>query len=267
MTANEMLEAVNEYQTTDSISRKNTLFDLIRQKSWEVWYQGYQYACNLYKECPLPAVEEILEDWGPVSKNISNKVEGYTYYTQINTMYVRYDRDHEIKLSGLTNEGVKIGLPASIIVKVKMFDPDYLDYRIRKIKACLHYKLSHEVYNKRLELEKLQDAYKRTTNPILSKLKTAESGTTLWYERWCEGQMREAKTVKFVGIDKSTIIVEIDGIRVTFNPNGTQTSEDDYTDDCMLFPSSDHKRWEDVTYVPSSKQKVLYGKSTEKNNL
>ena len=40
--------------------------------------------------------------------------------------------------------------------------------------------------------------------------------------------------------------------------NGTLTSENDYTSACMLFPSSDHKRWDDVTYVPASKQILSY---------
>lgn len=44
MTPSKILDTIKEYQTTDSISLKNTLFNLIQQKSWEVWFTGYQCA-------------------------------------------------------------------------------------------------------------------------------------------------------------------------------------------------------------------------------
>lgn len=66
--------------------------------------------------------------------------------------------------------------------------------------------------------------------------------------------------VTFLGIDKGEIMVDMydNGIKVPFDHNGTMTSENDYTSACMLFPSSDHKRWDDVTYVPASKQVLSY---------
>ena len=261
MKPTEILDTIKEYQTTDSISRKTTLFNLIQQKAWEVWFIGYQHARKLYLEYPLPTVVNLLQQWGPVERDLKESVNGYSYYTQINIHSPAYQHhvfDDEIILSGLTDEGVNIGLPASIAVKFRMFNPDYLDYRIREIKPYLHYKLRCEIYNKEQELKKLQEAYKQTESPIISKLNTAEPGTTLWYERWYEGRIRAAKEVKFVRIENRDIIVEIDGIEVSFDHNGTATSENDYTSACMLFPSSDHKRWEDVTYVPASMQKVLY---------
>lgn len=258
MIPTEIFNTVKEYQTTDSISRKSALFDILRQKSWEVWFMTYQYARKLYLENPLPEVANILNRWGPVTKKLKESVNVYSYYTQINIHRPKYQYDDEITLSDLTEEGINIGLPTTIAVTLRMFNPDYLDYCIRNIKLWLHYKLNDEIYSKENELKQLQDAYKKTENPILSKLKTAEPGTTLWYERWYEGRKLESKEVKFVGIDKRTIIVEIDGVEVDFDHNGTQSSENDYTDDCMLFPASDHKRWDDVTYIPVSKQKVLY---------
>lgn len=258
MTSIEIFDAVEEYQTTDSISRKSVLFNLLRQKSWEVWFSVYQHARKLYLKNPLPTVENILNRWGPVKKNLKESVNGYAFYTQLNIHRPSYRYDDEIVLSGLTEEGINIGLPSSIEVTVRMFDPDYLDYYIREIKPLLHYKLSDVIYSKENELKQLQDAYRQTENPILSKLNGAEPGTTLWYERWCDGRKREATEVKFVGIEKRLIIVEINGTQVSFDRNGTQTSESDYTSDCMLFPASNHKRWDDVTYVPASKQQLLY---------
>ena len=262
MTPEEILDTVKEYQTTDSISRKSTLFNLIRQKSWEVWFSSYHHARKLYLEYPLPMVGNLLKAWGPVENDLKQDVNGHSYYTQIDIHSPAYQHhvfDDEIILSGLTEEGVNIGLPTSISVTFRMFNPDYLDYRNREIKPYLRYKLRCEIYNKEQELKQLQDVYKQTENSILSKLKTAESGTTLWYERWYNGRLREAKEVKFVRIENGNIIIaNYDGIEVSFDHNGTVTSENDYTSACMLFPSSDHKRWDDVTYVPASKQKVLY---------
>ncbi|TFU92381.1 hypothetical protein E4T81_12390 [Barnesiella sp. WM24] len=262
MTPEEILDTVKEHQTTDSISRKSALFNLIRQKTWEVWFLGYQYARKLYLEYHLPAVGNLLKQWGPVESDLEKYENGCSCYTQIDIHSPAYQHhvfDDEIILYGLTEEGVNIGLPASISVTFRMFNPDYLDYRIREIKPYLHYKLRCEIYSKEQELKQLQDIYKQTENPILSKLKTAESGTILWYERWYKGRLREAKEVKFVRIENGNIIIEnYDGIEVSFDHNGTATSENDYTSACMLFPSSDHKRWDDVTYVPASKQKVLY---------
>lgn len=263
MTPAEMLDTVKEYQTTDSISRKNALFDLIRQRAWEVWFMCYQCASKLYLDYPLPEVGKILNGWGPIEKDLEKYVDGHSYYTQIDIHSPIYHRpiwDDKIILSGLTEKGINIGLPTSIAVSYRMFNPDYLDYRIREIKPYLHGKLNDEIYRKEQELKQLQSAYKETENPILTKLKTAESGTTLWHERWYEGRLREAKEVTFLGIDKGEIMVDMynNGIKVPFDHNGTLTSENDYTSACMLFPSSDHKRWDDVTYVPASKQILSY---------
>lgn len=261
MTPSKILDTIKEYQTTDSISLKNTLFNLIRQKSWEVWFTGYQCARKLYLEYPLPTVVNLLKQWGPVDRDIKKSANGCFYYTQINTHSPAYHHhifDDEIILSGLTEEGINIGLPTSITVKIRMFNPDYLDYCIREIKPFLHYQLSCEIYSKQQELKQLQEAYNQTDNPILAKLNTAEAGTTLWYERWYKGQLRESKEVKFVRIENRNIIVETHGVEVSFDRNGTATSENDYTSACMLFPSSDHKRWDDVTYIPATTQKVLY---------
>ncbi|MBD5302313.1 MAG: hypothetical protein HDS16_04875 [Bacteroides sp.] len=261
MTPKEILDIVEEYQTTDSISRKSTLFNLIRQKAWEVWFLGYQYARKLYLVHPMPIVGNLLNQWGPVEKDLTQCMNEFVHYSQINfhsPMFPHPKLDDEIILSGLTEEGINIGLPTSIAVKFRMFNPDYLDYLIREIKPYLHYKLRCEIYNKEQDLKQLRNVYEQTENPILSKLKTAEPGTTLWYERWYEGRIRAAKEVKFVRIENRDIIVEINGIEVSFDCNGTETSENDYTSACMLFPSSDHKRWDDVTYVPASKQQVVY---------
>lgn len=269
MTPEEAINTVKEYQTTDSISRKSTLFNLLRQKSWEVWFIGCQYARKLYLEHPLPTVGNILNPWGPVEKDLTKCMNGYVHYTQINfnsPMCSHSKFDEEIELSGLTEEGVNIGLPGSIAVKFRMFNPDYLDYLIREIKPYLHYQLRCKIRNKEQELKQLRDVYEQTENPILSKLKTAEPGTTLWHERWYEGRRSRAEEVKFVRIENGDIIIENEyGIKVRFDHNGTATSENDYTSACMLFPSSDHKRWDDVTYVPASKQKVLY-QNHNKNN-
>lgn len=262
MKPEEILDTIKEYQTTDSISRKSTLFTLLQQKSWEVWFLCYQNARKLYLEYPLPTVGNLLKQWGPVERDLKKYVNGYSYYTQINTYSPAYHHhifDDEIILSGLTEEGMNIGLPTSIVVTFRMFNPDYLDYRIREIKPYLHDKLKCEIYNKEQELNQLQEAYKQTENPILSKLSTAEAGTTLWYERWYKGQLREAQEVKFVRIENGYIFIEnTNGIEVSFDHNGTATSENDYTSACMLFPSSEHKRWDDVKYVPATMQKVLY---------
>lgn len=261
MTPTEIIDTVKEYQTTDSISRKSALFNLIRHKSWEVWLLGYRHARELYLENPLPTVANLLNPWGPVEKDLMKCENGYSYYTQINThapAYMHCAFDEEIILSGLTAEGKNIGLPTSISVTIRLFDSDYLDFQIREIKPYLHHKLRCEIYNKEQELRKLEKVYEQTTNPILLKLRSAEPGTTLWYERWYEGRLREAEEVKFIGIEKQEIIVEKNGVRVWFDHNGTATSENDYTSACMLFPSFDHKRWDDVTYVPATKQKVLY---------
>ena len=269
MTLKEILDIVEEYQTTDSISRKRTLFNLIRQKSWEVWFLGYQYARKLYLEHPMPIVENLLNQWGPVKKDLTQCMNGFVHYKQINfhsPMFPHPKFDDEIILSELTDEGINIGLPASIAVKFRMFNPDYLDYLIREIKPYLHYKLRCEIYNKEQDLKQLRNVYEQTENPILSKLKTAEPGTTLWYERWYKGQLSRAEEVKFVRIENGNIIIESGyGVEVSFDHNGTETSENDYTSACMLFPSSDHKRWDDVTYVPASKQKVEY-QNHNKNN-
>lgn len=263
MIQTEIIEAVKVYQTTDSISQKNTLFNIIRQKSWEVWFLCYQYARKLYLEHPIQIVRNILKPWGPVEKDLTQCINGFVHYSQINfhsPMFPHPKFDNEIILSGLTEEGVNIGLPTSIAIKFRMFNPDYLNYFIREIKPHLHYKLSCEIYNKKQELKQLQEAYNQTENPILSKLKTAEPGTTLWYERWYEGRLSEAKEVKFVRIENEDIIIDNGyGVEVSFDHNGTATSENDYTSACMLFPSSDHKQWDDVTYVPASKQKISYG--------
>lgn len=262
MTPTEILDAIKEYQTTDSISRKSTLFNLLRKESWEVWFLGYQHARKLYLEYPLPTVGNILKPWGPVEKDLKQDVNGYSYYTQINIHSPAHQHhvfDDEIILSGLTEEGVNIGLPTSIAVKFRKFNPDYLDFHIREIKPYLHYQLRCKIRNKKQELKQLQDAYKQTENPIIAKLNTAEPGTTLWYERWYEGRLCRAEEVKFVRIENGDIIIESGyGNEVSFDHNGTATSENDYTSACMLFPSSDHKRWDDVTYIPSSKQKVMY---------
>lgn len=263
MTPQEILEAVEEYQTTDSISRKRTLFNLIREKTFEVWFKGYLCARRLYLEYPLSTVSNFLQQWGPIENDLENHANGYTFYSIINfhsPLYKHRMYDDEIILSGLTEEGKNIGLPTSITVNYRMFNPDYLDFRTREIKPYLHYKIRSEIYKKEQELRRLQDVYKQTENPIIAKLSTAEPGTTLWYERWYEGKLCQSKEVKFVGIDKKSIIVEIGGTQVEFDHNGTASSENDYTSACMLFPSSDHKRWDDVTYVPASKQQVLYKK-------
>lgn len=68
MTPAEMLDTVKEYQTTDSISRKNALFDLIRQRTWEVWFMSYQCARKLYLDYPLPEVAKNSELVGPHRK-------------------------------------------------------------------------------------------------------------------------------------------------------------------------------------------------------
>lgn len=256
-----MLDTVNEYQTTDSISRKNSLFNLIRENVWEIWYIEYQNARKLYLETPIPTVGNLLKQWGPVEKDLTKYENGYSYYTQfdIHSPSYRYSKlEHEIILSGLTEEGKNIGLPTTISISFRKFNPDYLDFCIREMKPYLHYKLRGEIYDKEQELKKLQDVYTQTENPILSKLKTAEAGTTLWYERWYNGRVSEAKEVKFVRIENRNIIVEIHGIEVSFDHNGTATSENDYTSACMLFPSSYHKRWDDVTYVPATKQRMVY---------
>lgn len=261
MKPTEIVDIVKEYQTTDSISRKSALFNLLRQKAWEVWILGYQSARELYLGNPLPTVGYLLNQWGSVEKDLMKCKNGYSYYTQINFHSPAYKHgafDDEIILSGLTEGGVTIGLPVSITVTFRMFNPDYLDFLVREIKPYLHRKLRCEIYNKEQELKKLQEAYKQTESPIISKLNTAEPGTTLWYERWYEGRIRAAKEVKFVRIENRDIIVEIDGIEVSFDCNGTATSENDYTSACMIFPSSDHKRWDDVTYVPATKQQVVY---------
>ncbi len=262
MTPEEILDTVKEYQTTDSISRKNTLSNLIRQKTWEVWFLGYQSARKLYLEYPLPTVGNLLKAWGPVENDLKQDVNGHSYYTQIDIHSPAYQHhvfDDEIILSGLTEEGVNIGLPTSIAIKFRMFNPDYLDYLIREIKPYLHYQLRCKIRNIEQELKQLRNVYEQTENPILSKLKTAEPGTTLWHERWYKGRLSRAEEVKFVRIENGNIIIESGyGVEVSFDHNGTATSENDYTSACMLFPSSDHKRWDDVTYVPASKQKVLY---------
>lgn len=268
MTPAEILDTVKEYQTTDSISRKSTLFNLLRQKSWEVWFLGYQYARKLYLEYPFPTVGNILKAWGPVENDLKQDVNGYFYYTQIDihsSEYPHHVLDDEIILSGLTEEGVNIGLPTSIAVKFRMFNPDYLDYLIREIKPYLHYQLRCKIRNIEQELKQLRNVYEQTENPILSKLKTAEPGTTLWHERWYKGRLSRAEEVKFVRIENGNIIIDNRyGVEVSFDHNGTATSENDYTDACMLFPSSDHKRWDDVTYVPASKQKVIYANTDTK---
>lgn len=227
-----------------------------------MWFSGYQNARKLYLENPLPIVRDLLKKWGPVECDLKKYVNGYSYYTQIDTYSPKYYYhifDNGVILSGLTEEGMNIGLPTSITITFRMFDPDYLDYCIREIKPYLHYKLNCEIYNKEQELKQLQEAYKQTENPILSKLSTAEAGTTLWYERWYNNQLREAQEVKFARIENGYIfIINANGIEVRFDHNGTDTSENDYTSNCMLFPSSEHKRWDDVKYVPAATQKVLY---------
>lgn len=256
-----MLDAVNEYQTTDSISRKNSLFNLIRVNAWEIWFIEYQNARKLYLEIPIRTVENLLIHLGPVEKDLTKYENGHSYYTQINVDIPPYHHsklEDKIVLSGLTEEGINIGLPTSIVVPFRKFNPDYLDLCLREMKPYLHNKLRGEIYGKKQELKKLQEAYEHTENPILSKLRNAKSGTALWYERWYKGQIREAKEAKLVCIQNREIIVEINGIKVSFDSNGTATSENDYTSACMLFPSSDHKRWDDVTYVPATTQKVLY---------
>ena len=262
MTPKEILDIVEEYQTTDSISRKSTLFNLIRQKVWEVWLLGYQSARELYLEYPLSTVGDLLKYWGPVEKDLAKYMNGYVHYTQINfhsPIYPHPKFDDEIILSGMTEEGINIGLPTSITVTIRMFNPDYLDYLIREIKPYLHYQVRCKIRNIEQELKQLRNVYEQTENPILSKLKTAEPGTTLWYERWYKGQLSRAEEVKFIRIEEREIIIENDnGVEVSFDHNGTATSENDYTSACMLFPSSDHKRWDDVTYVPASKQKILF---------
>lgn len=269
MTPTEIIETLKEYQTTDSISRKSTLFNLLRQKAWEVWFLGYQCARELYLENPLPTVKDLLNQWGPVDKDFMKCENGYSYYTQINThtpVYKHGAFDDQIILSGLIEGGINIGLPTSITVTIRMFNPDYLDFHIREIKPYLHYQLRCKIRNKEQELKQLQDAYKQTENPIIAKLNTAEPGTTLWYERWYEGRLCRAEEVKFVRIENGDIIIESGyGNEVSFDHNGTATSENDYTSACMLFPSSDHKRWDDVTYVPASKQKVLYQNNNKTN--
>lgn len=262
MTPEEIINIIKEYQTTDSISRKGALFTLIRQKSWKVWFLVYQNARELYLEYPLPMVSDILNQFGPVERDLKKYEDGYYYYTQIKTYSPachHREFDEGITLFGLTEEGVNIGLPTSITVTFRKFNPDFLEYCIRKIKPYLNSKLRSEIYNKNKELKELQEIYKQTENPILSKLSVAEPGTALWFERWYEGQLREAKVVKFVRIENGYIIVEDTyGTEVTFDHNGTELSENDYTDACMLFPSSEHKRWDDVKYVPASKQKLVY---------
>ena len=74
MTPAEMLDTVKEYQTTDSISRKNALFDLIRQRTWEVWFMSYQCARKLYLDYPLPEVAKIL-NWWPHRKDLEKYVD------------------------------------------------------------------------------------------------------------------------------------------------------------------------------------------------
>lgn len=165
MTPAEMLDTVKEYQTTDSISRKNALFDLIRQRAWEVWFMCYQCARKLYLDYPLPEVGKILNGWGPIEKDLEKYVDGHSYYTQIDIHSPIYHRpiwDDKIILSGLTEKGINIGLPTSIAVSYRMFNPDYLDYRIREIKPYLHGKLNDEIYRKEQELKQLQSAYKET---------------------------------------------------------------------------------------------------------
>lgn len=256
-----MLDTENEYQTTDSISRKNSLFNLIRENVWEMWFIEYQNARKLYLETPIPTVGNLLIRWGPVEKDLTKYENGYSYYTRISVDIPPYHHsklEDRIVLSGLTEEGINIGLPISIVVPFRKFNPDYLDFCIREIKPFLHYQLSCEIYNKQQELKQLQEVYNQTDNPILAKLNTAEAGTTLWYERWYKGQIREAKEVKLVCIKNREIIVEINGIEVSFDSNGTATSENDYTSACMLFPSSDHKRWDDVAYLPATRQSIVY---------
>ena len=261
MTPIEILHTVNEYQTTDSISRKNSLFNLIRENAWKIWFIEYQNARKLYLEIPIPTVENLLIHWGPIEKDLTKYENGHSYYTRIDVDIPPYHHSKlkdKIVLSGLTEEGINIGLPTSIVVPFRKFNPDYLDLCLREMKPYLHNKLRGEIYGKEQELKKLQEAYEHTENPILSKLRDAEPGTALWYERWYEGQIREAKEVKLVCIKNREIIVEINGIKVSFDSNGTATSENDYTSACMLFPSSDHKRWDDVTYVPATRQSIVY---------
>lgn len=261
MTPIEILDTVTEYQATDSISRKNSLFNLIRENVWEKWFIEYQNARKLYLETPIPTVGNLLIHWGPVEKDLTKYENGHSYYTRINIDIPPYHHnklEDKIVLSGLTEEGINIGLPTSIVVPFRKFNPDYLDFCLREMKPYLHDKLRSEIYGKKQELKKLQEAYEQTENPILSKLMAAESGTALWYERWYKGQIREATEVKFVCIKNREIIVEINGIEVSFDSNGTATSENDYTSVCMLFPSSNHKRWDDVTYVPATRQSIVY---------
>lgn len=256
-----MLETVNEYQTTDSILRKNYLFNLIRKNAWEIWFIEYQNARKLYLEIPIHTVENLLIHLGAVGKDLTKYENGHSYYTRINVDIPPYHHsklEDKIVLSGLTEEGINIGLPTSIEVSFRKFNPDYLDLCLREMKPYLHNKLRSEIYRKEQDLKELQEAYANTAPHILSKLRVAEPGTALWYERWYKGQIREAKKVNLVRIENREIIVETNGIEVSFDSNGTLTSENDYTSACMLFPSSDHKRWDDVTYVPATTQKVLY---------
>lgn len=263
MTHNEMLDIVKEYQTTDSISRRTNLFDLIRQNILEVWFQIYAEARRLYLKNPLPTVSEILNDYAPVEKNLQRyKNSGYTYYAKIelpspqNCRFRTYE--DKIILTDLSEDGGKAGFPSSITVRFNMFNPDYLDYYIREIKTGMRYTLGRIICKKEDELEELKEASASMLSVIASKLKNAEPGTTLWFERWYDGRLISAKNVEFARVERNHIVVKIDGIEVPFDYNGTQDSENDYTSACMLFPSSDHKRWEDVTYVPSSKQKIIY---------
>lgn len=107
MTPAEMLDTVKEYQTTDSISRKNALFDLIRQRTWEVWFMSYQCARKLYLDYPLPEVAKILNWWGPIEKDLEKYVDGHSYYTQIDIHSPIYHHpiwDDKIILSGISKE-------------------------------------------------------------------------------------------------------------------------------------------------------------------
>lgn len=255
MTQEEILNTIHEYKTTDSISRKDKLFNLIKQESWKIWLQCYSTAYSLYLECRLPIVKEILEQWGYTTTEIYKSVDKHSYYTQLNI--IKAKSNYKIVLYGLTERGLDLKLPTSITVRTQMFNQYYLDHQIREIKPNLHRKLNDIIYQKERELKALQDVYKKTENPILDKLKGVEPGTPLWYERWCNGKMNEAKEVKFMHIEDDEIIVDDDGVKVRFDHNGTLTSENDYTHDCMLFPTSNHKHWDGIKYIPASTQRLI----------